>query len=98
MIAKFASGVSLVAALGLEIGYPTLATIPHSLARAFKNLLAVSVVTDYTFEQSKKFKEYLENPSAFAVAAPVAAATEEAAAPEPEEESESDAGSFDLFD
>lgn len=99
MIAKFASGVSRIAALGLQIGYPTLATIPHSLSRAFKNMLAIAVTTDYTFEEAKKFKEYLENPSAFAVAAPAAEAKEEApAAAAVESESESDAGSFDLFD
>lgn len=98
--AKFARSVSHLAALGLQIGYPTLATLPHSFANAFKNLLAVSVCTDYTFEEAKKFKEYLENPEAFAVAAPAAAAggAAKAAEPEPEPESESDAGSFDLFD
>jgi large subunit ribosomal protein LP0 len=100
MISKFAAGVSRVAALSLQLGYPTLASLPHSLSRAFKNLLAVSLATDYTFEQSKKFKEYLANPSAFAApaAAADAGAAEEAAPEEEEEEEEESEAEFDLFD
>jgi len=100
MLVKFGRSVSKLAALCLETGYPTLASLPHSLARGFKKLLAVSVETDYTFEEAKAFKEYLENPEAFAVAAPAAEAANEpvAAEEEEEEEEDSDAGSFDLFD
>jgi large subunit ribosomal protein LP0 len=58
-------------------------------------LLAVSVASDYTFAGSEQIKEYLENPEAFAVAAPVAAAgadtgAAQEAAPAEEEESEDD--------
>lgn len=99
LVAKFASAVTKIAALGLQIRYPTLATIPHSLTTAFKKILAISLATEYTFEQAQKFKDYLANPDAFAPAA--AAATEAApAAAEPEEESESESEDeeFDLFD
>jgi len=104
MLAKFWLGVNLVAALSLAVGYPTLASIPHSFANAFKQLVAISVETDYTFPEAQVFKDYLADPSAFASAAPAAAAgggAAAAAAPEPEpeeeEEEEEDMG-FSLFD
>merc|ERR1712203_318115 len=52
-----------------------------------KNLMAVAAVTDITFKEAETMKAFLADPTAFAVAAPVAAAeavVEEAAAPEPE--------------
>jgi large subunit ribosomal protein LP0 len=97
MLAFFFNGVRSIAALSLEIGYPTLASIPHSFANAFKKILAIAVETDYDFEEAKQYKEYLANPEAFASAAPAAAGgaaapAAEAAAPEPEEEEESEEG------
>jgi len=104
LIDRFMSGIKTIAALSLALKYPTLVSVSHSLVNAYKNLIAVSLATDYTFEGSEKVKEYLANPDAFAVteAAPVAAAaaTETKAAEkaeEPEEESEEDMG-FGLFD
>ncbi|KAG0019705.1 ribosomal protein P0 (A0) (L10E) [Entomortierella chlamydospora] len=84
------------------IGYPTIASVPHSIINAYKNLLAVSIATEYTFPGSEKVKAYLADPSAFAVAAPVAAANTTAAAKveekvEEKEESDDDMG-FGLFD
>lgn len=98
----FSTSVSQIAALSLALSYPSLPAFPHVVLNAFKNLVAVSLETDYVFEQAKKLKERVENPEAFAVAAPVAAAattTAAAPAPEPEkeEESEEDAGLDDLF-
>ena len=78
----------------------------HTLVNSYKNLLAVSIATDYEFEGSAKIKEMLANPEAFAAAAaPAAAAGGDAgdAAPaeeapkEEEEESDGDMG-FGLFD
>ncbi|XP_051134494.1 60S acidic ribosomal protein P0 [Andrographis paniculata] len=108
LIEKFASGVAMVTALSLAISYPTLAAAPHMFINAYKNVLAVAVETDYSFPQADKVKEYLADPSKFAVAAvPVAAADSAApgaAAPkeeekkdEPAEESDDDMG-FSLFD
>jgi len=97
--AKFMEGVNNVAAVSLNIGYPTIASAPHSIANGLKKLLAVAAATDITFPEAEQMKAYLADPSAFASAAPVAAAAEEAA-PAAEEESEdasdSDMG-FDLF-
>jgi large subunit ribosomal protein LP0 len=94
--ARFMDGVANVAALSLGIGYPTVASAPHSLVNGMKNLLAVAAATEITFKEAEMVKAFLENPDAFAaVAAPAAAAAEAPAAaaakaPEPEPESESD--------
>ena len=102
LIASFVQGVRNVAAVSLSIGVPTAASVPHSIINGFKNLLAVAAETDITFKEAEKVKEYLADPSKFAVAAaPVAAAATEAAAPakveEPEESEDDDMG-FGLFD
>lgn len=99
---KFLNGVRNVASVCLNIGYPTVASVPHSIINGFKNVLAVAAETDITFPEAEKMKAYLEDPSAFACAAPAAAATEdkkveEKPKEESEEESDDDMG-FGLFD
>lgn len=107
LVEKFASGVSMVAALSLGLNYPTLAAAPHMFANAFKNVVAVALETEYSFPQADQVKEFLKDPSKFAAAAAAPAASTESAAPaaaveeekkpEPEEESDDDMG-FSLFD
>jgi len=108
ILSKFQLGVKNVAALGLQIGYPTIASVPHSLLNGYKNVLAIAVETEYSFKQAEKVKAYIKDPSAFAAAAPAAAApaakdagaAKPAAAPvkeEPKEEEDEDMG-FGLFD
>uniref|UniRef100_A0A8C3G5V1 Large ribosomal subunit protein uL10 n=1 Tax=Cyclopterus lumpus TaxID=8103 RepID=A0A8C3G5V1_CYCLU len=98
-------GVRNIASVCLEIGYPTLASVPHSVINGYKRVLAVAVETDYSFPLADKVKAFLADPSAFAAvaAAPVAAAVT-AAAPAAKEEvkeeseaSDDDMG-FGLFD
>eukprot|EP01006_Ploeotia_vitrea_P031150 TRINITY_DN63446_c0_g4_i1.p2 TRINITY_DN63446_c0_g4~~TRINITY_DN63446_c0_g4_i1.p2 ORF type:complete len:311 (+),score=195.67 TRINITY_DN63446_c0_g4_i1:176-1108(+) len=99
LLAKFFNGVNTIAAIGLKIGWPSLATIPHSFANALKNLIALSVMTDYTFEESKQVKEFLENPDAFVSNEPAKEDAPAEAAKEESEEEESDADmGFSLFD
>jgi large subunit ribosomal protein LP0 len=86
LIDRFLSGIKTIAAISLALSYPTLVSVSHSLVNAYKNLLAVSLATDYTFEGSAKVKEYLENPEAFAVAAAPAETSEEKSAAPAEEE------------
>jgi len=103
LLDRFMSGIKTIAAISLALNYPTLVSVTHSLVNAYKNLVAIALATEITFEGAEKAKEYLANPEAFAVAAPVA----EAAAPAKEEakkeaeeeaeESEGDMG-FGLFD
>jgi len=91
---RFLSGVRNIAALSLAIGYPTAASAPHSIANGFKRLLAVAVGTEYSFAEAEKTKEYLKDPSKFAVAAAPAAASapkeEKKVEKKPETESDSD--------
>ncbi|EGN98937.1 hypothetical protein SERLA73DRAFT_136984 [Serpula lacrymans var. lacrymans S7.3] len=103
LIDRFLSGIKSIAAISLALNYPTIASVTHSLVNSYKNLIAIALVTDYSFEGAEKAKEYLENPEAFAVAAPVvaeaapAAAEAEEAKEEEKEESDDDMG-FGLFD
>ena len=97
-----------VASVSLRIGYPTLASAPHSLINGFKNLLAVAAVTEIEFKEAQMVKEYLKDPSKFAAAAAAAAPASSAApaaasAPKKEEkkeesEEEDDDMGFGLFD
>jgi large subunit ribosomal protein LP0 len=101
LIQRLMGGIQQIAAISLSIGYPTLASVPHSLINGYKKLLAVAVSTDYTFPAVEQLKAYLADPSAFAVAAAPVAAVEETpaaatAAAEEEEESDEDMG-LDLF-
>jgi len=101
LLSKFTDGLNRVASISLEIGYPTLAALPHSLANAYKNVLAVSVETEYTFPAAQQIKDYIANPTAHAVAAAPAASTASsapaaaAAAPKVEEKEEEE--DDDLF-
>merc|ERR1712224_756971 len=82
------TAVRNVAAISLSIGYPTIASVPHSIVNGMKKCMAIAAVTDITFKEAEMMKEYLADPSKFASAAPVAAAAPE----EPEEESDDDMG------
>lgn len=102
--AKFQAGVANLAAVCLQVGYPTIASVPHSIANGFRNLLAIAATTDVEFKEATTIKEYIKDPSKFAAAAPVAAAATTAAAPKKEEkkeeseEEEDDDMGFGLFD
>lgn len=54
--AKFQLGVANLAGVCLEIGYPTIASAPHSIANGFKNLLALAATTDVEFKEAKTIK------------------------------------------
>jgi large subunit ribosomal protein LP0 len=101
LVAHFVAGIKNIAAISLQIGYPTVASVPHSIINSYKNLLAISIATEYSFPGAEKIKAYLADPSAFAVAAPVAAASSSAEKVvekvEEKEESDDDMG-FGLFD
>merc|ERR1739844_401524 len=78
------AGIRNIAALCLKIGYPTVASVPHSIINGMKNCMALAAVTNITFKEAETMKAYLADPSAFAVAAPVA--VEEAVVEEKEAE------------
>jgi len=105
LIDQFLSSVKTVACISLAINFPTIVSVSHSLVNAYKNLIAVSIATDFEFEGSAQAKAYLADPSAFAAAAPAATEAAPAAAEaapaeekaEDKEESDDDMG-FGLFD
>ncbi|KAJ2361891.1 ribosomal protein P0 (A0) (L10E) [Coemansia sp. RSA 2611] len=105
LIKSVVAGITTIAAISLASNYLTLPAVPHLVINEFKNVLAISVATDYTIDAAKSIKELLDNPEAMAAAAAAASASS-AAAPaaaaeskvvEDEEESDEDMG-FGLFD
>jgi len=59
--ATFLKTISNMASVSLACGYITKPAIPHLLANSFKNLAAVSFVTDYSFKQADKMKAAAKN-------------------------------------
>jgi len=103
IIKKFSSGIANVSAVSLAIGYPTVASVPHSIVNGFRNVAAVCLEADIDIPEIATIKEFLADPSKFvaAVAAPAAEEAtetkEEAKKEESEDESDDDMG-FGLFD
>jgi len=109
LLSKFLGGVRRLAAISLAIGYPTAASVSHSINFGYKKLLAIALqAPGIEFPEVKKFRDYLANPGAFASAAPAAAAgsapAKGGAAPAAKEEkkksseSEDVGGGFSMFD
>lgn len=106
---KFMQGVANIASLSLAIGYPTVASAPHSIVNGFKNLLAIAAATEISFKEAETMKEILSDPEKMAALAAAAASApaagggaaaeekKEEAPAEEEEESDDDMG-FGLFD
>lgn len=110
IVAEFINGVANVAGLSLALHFPTLASFPHAVVNGYKRVLAVSLATDYDFDQAKALKTLLSDPEALKKAAAAAASSSTtssapaaavAAAPEVaapvEEKEESAEMEFDLF-
>jgi len=102
IVNKFSNGVKNVAAISLGIGFPTVAALPHVLIRGYKNLLAISLTTDYSFPRADKVKHAIANPGAVATTtttttAATPAAKVEEKKPEPVEDEDTDMG-LSLFD
>ncbi|KKA30224.1 hypothetical protein TD95_004782 [Thielaviopsis punctulata] len=105
LLKSLTSAITTVATISLAISYPTLPSVMHSLVNSYKNVLAVAISTEYSWEGIEELKDRIANPEAYASAAPAAAATaggaaEEKAEDKPaeaEEDSDDDMG-FGLFD
>ena len=50
----FLSGIKSIAAISLALKYPTIVSVSHSLVNSYKNLLAITLATEYTFEGAEK--------------------------------------------
>lgn len=110
LIKSFQKGITNIAAIGLRIGFPTLASIPHSILNGYKNIMGVSLATSYTFKGTEKIKKLLDDPEAMAaalaaaasagpgsVAKPAVAEAAPAAVEVAKEESEEEMGAGGLF-
>lgn len=54
LIDRFMSGIKTIAAISLALNYPTIASVTHSLVNSYKNLIAIALATEYTFEGAEK--------------------------------------------
>ncbi|KAJ1879303.1 ribosomal protein P0 (A0) (L10E) [Coemansia sp. RSA 1722] len=107
LVKRMMEGITTIAAISLASNYLSLPAVPHITINVFKDILAISVATDYTIAAAESIKELLANPEALAAAAAAASAAASgtaadssapaAAAAEEEEESDDDMG-FGLFD
>ena len=58
LVNRFLTGIKTVAAISLALNYPTIASVTHSLVNAYKNLIAIALATEYTFEGAEKVVSY----------------------------------------
>ncbi|VEU43453.1 unnamed protein product [Pseudo-nitzschia multistriata] len=67
LTAQFCEALGILASISLAAGFPTQASVPHSLVNAFKMVLSVTIELDtYSFDVADQYEEYLKDPSKFA--------------------------------
>lgn len=59
----------MLAAVSLQVGYPTEVSVRQSILRGFKYLVATTMESEYTFKEAQALKEALTQ--AVSVAAPI---------------------------
>jgi len=61
LAAKFGDALKSLAALSLALGFATQASVPHSIANAFKAVLAVTIeLPNYTFDKADQYEEFMK--------------------------------------
>jgi large subunit ribosomal protein LP0 len=80
IVEKIRKGVTRIAALSLQVGHPTIASLPHSVHRGYQTLVAVALATKYSFKQVEDLKKLLDDPEALKRAQAAAAASSAPAA------------------
>lgn len=95
ILASYKRVLSNVAAISLEASYPTAASAPHTIMKAFKNLVAVTLETAYTFPQAEAAKSAKASAPVAAVAAQVA--VQEVEVPQEEPADDFGGGAAGLF-
>lgn len=78
ILKKYAQVLNNVAAVSLEVGFPTLVSVRQSIINSFKNLVAPTFETGFSFPLADKLKNAA---SAAPVSAPAGGAPAQAAAP-----------------
>jgi len=54
LLKNFSTAIQNVASISLAINFPTIASVPHSVISAYKDVLSVAVETDYSFPLADK--------------------------------------------
>lgn len=93
LLMKFMNAVCKIAAIGMEIGYPSTASVPFQMRNAFKKICAIALEIGETFAELEELKSGASKTKTSAKAAKADKPEEEE---EEEEESDADMG-FDLF-
>lgn len=58
---QFYEALGILASLSLAAGYPTQASVPHSIVNAFKMVLSVTIECgSYSFDEADKYEEFLK--------------------------------------
>ncbi|CUS10197.1 unnamed protein product [Tuber aestivum] len=103
---SFLGAARTLATISLAVNYPTLPSVVHSLVNSYKNVIAVALGTEYSWEAIDELKDRIANPDAYASVGPTpgaGAADPGDGGPETkedekeEEESEDEGGFGDLF-
>ncbi|PVZ98207.1 hypothetical protein BB558_005794 [Smittium angustum] len=53
LLSHLVSGINEIACVSLALSYPTIPSVPHLLINGFKDLLKISVASEYTFKASE---------------------------------------------
>ena len=57
----FVQSLNLVASLSLALGFPTQASVPHSIVNAYKAILAITIqLENYTFDKAEEVKAFIK--------------------------------------
>lgn len=59
--ARLLEGVRNIASVSLQIGYPTVASVPHSIINGFKNVLAIAAQTEITFPEAEQVRSLIQS-------------------------------------
>ena len=80
------SAIATITQISLAANYPTLPSIMHSFMNSYKNVLAVAIETDYSWEGISNLKDRIANPDAYVNAAPTETEVEPDTTTDPVEE------------
>jgi len=99
---KLLSGMRTIAALSMAVGHPTSASVPHTMINVFKNVVALSLATEFATEETKEWITLLNDPEALKAAMEANAKggdddSEEEEDEDEEEEEESEGGFGGMF-
>ena len=94
ILAKFKNAIKTQAKLSLGLGVPTSASAPHTLLNGFKNLVAFSASSGFSFKQGDVLLEAAKNAPA---AGPATTAAAAAPVEETKKEEEEDVDMGGLF-